>query len=157
MNTYLMPSIEFGPAVVARLIEHIPESRWDERIDPSRFCPREVAAHLADWEPILLERVRTGVATPGASVDAFDEGKMAIEHRYSTTDPREQVRLFGERRHATAEFLRGLAEADWSKTVVHPERGVQSVDDMANLLLGHDLYHLEQLSGYLGEKSVATW
>ena len=33
--------------------------------------------------------------------------------------------------------------------VLYPERGVQTVEDLANMLLGHDMYHVEQLSAYL--------
>ena len=50
MNFYLLPAIESGPKVVARLIQLIPNYRWDIHGDPNRFTVREVVAHLADWE-----------------------------------------------------------------------------------------------------------
>jgi hypothetical protein len=150
MNPYLLPSIELGPRIVARLLDQLPPERLDEAVDPDRFTAREVFAHLADWEPIMRERIRTAVASPGAVIPAYDEGQMAIDHRYAQTDPREQAELFARERAATAELLRGLRDEDWSKSVQHPERGRQSAEDLANLLLGHDLYHIEQLTQWLG-------
>ncbi|MCC2671855.1 MAG: hypothetical protein K0Q72_4326, partial [Armatimonadetes bacterium] len=67
----------------------------------------------------------------------------------SESDPVEQAELFIRERAITAEWLRTLREEDWSRQVRHPERGPQSAEDLANALLGHDLYHIEQLSEYL--------
>jgi hypothetical protein len=75
---------------------------------------------------------------------------MAVDHRYGETDPWEQAERFARERQVTAELLRGLPPEDWGRSVHHPERGPQSVEDLANLLLGHDLYHIEQLTEYLG-------
>jgi len=149
MNPYLKPSLEFGPVVVQRQIRLIPTARWDEPLETDRFTPREVVAHLADWEPILRERILTALRAPGAPIEAYDEAEMARQNHYDTSDPEAQCALFLRERHETARMLRELAPTDWSKTVQHPERGTLSVEDQANLLLGHDLYHIEQLSAYL--------
>ena len=150
MNAYLPISIEFGAEVVRRLLPLLPADALDTRLDPERFTPREVIAHLADWEPIMRERIVTALQTPGASLTAFDEGQMAVDHNYAGTDPAEQVEIFVRERKLTAELIRSVRGADWDKTVVHPERGPQSVADLGNLLLGHDLYHIEQLTEHLG-------
>jgi|SRR5579871_1053366 len=152
MNFYLLPTLEFGPLVVRRLLHQIPASRLDEALVEGRFTPREVIAHLADWEPILRERIEAARTEPGTVIQVWDEGQMALDHGYARTDPEEQCALFIRERSLTAALVRGLAAEDWGKTVQHPERGVQSVDDMANLILGHDLYHIEQLSAFLPEQ-----
>lgn len=149
MNPYLLPSIEFAPRIIRRLLDQLPQDRLDEAVQPDRFTAREVVAHLADWEPIMRDRIRTAVTTPGVEIAAYDEGQMAIDHGYAETDPRDQVEIFIRERHQTAEMLRGLGPDDWSKSVHHPERGRVSAEDLANLLLGHDLYHIEQLSEWL--------
>jgi hypothetical protein len=150
MNFYLLPTLEFGPRVIQRLLGQLPQERLDHALHPDRFTPREVLAHLADWEPIMRERIRTALTSPGAEIAAYDEGQMALDHGYAERDPWEQVELFIRERRVTAELLRALKDDDWEKVVYHPERGPQSVEDLANLLLGHDLYHIEQLTEYLG-------
>jgi hypothetical protein len=150
MNAYLLPSLEFGPLVVRRLLDRLPADRLDETLRPDRFTPREVIAHLADWEPIMRDRLRIALERPGAEIPAYDEGQMAIDHRYAELDPVAQAELFIRERAETAALLRGLPAEAWEKHAFHPERGRQSVEDLANLLLGHDLYHIEQLTEYLG-------
>lgn len=149
MNFYLPISIEFGPRIIRQLLRQIPAEQLDTALQPERFTPREVVAHLADWEPIMRERIRTALTAPGAVIQPYDEGQMAVDHRYATLDPWEQLEVFTRERAETAAFIRTLKEEDWSQTAHHPERGPQSVDDLANLLLGHDLYHIEQLAEYL--------
>jgi hypothetical protein len=149
MNFYLLPAIELGPLTVGRLLRLIPAQRLDEALHPERFTPREVAAHLADWEPIMRERIRSAVTTPGATITAYDEGQMALDHRYRELDPHEQADRYRAERQSTAALIRSLTPEQWTNAVHHPERGRQSAEDLANLLLGHDLYHIEQLSGYL--------
>lgn len=149
MNVYLLPTLPLGPAAVERILRLIPPSRWDEALDLDRFTPREVAAHLTDWEPILRGRIEAAVNHAGSLLEAYDEVEMARANRYSERDPLEQCALFAREREITAACLRALRPEQWTGFATHPERGRQSAEDLANLLLGHDLYHIEQLTAYL--------
>lgn len=157
MHPYLFPGLSVGPAAVRRVFMLIPEARWDEPTEPGRFSPREVIAHLADWEPIFLERMRLGVDTPGGTVAVYDEDLRAIEQGYSHSDPHAQLDRFEANRSVTIRFLEGLDEALFRNTYVHPERGEMAVEDQANMLLGHDLYHIEQLGRHVGDKVADVW
>ena len=147
MNPYLLSVMEFGPKVVAGVFSRIPAALWDTPIAVDRFTPREVIAHLADWEPIVLERMKTAFTAPGSTVQPWDEGLMAVTNGYRKLDPLEQLQLFTQRRADTANWLRSVPVALWSQAVLHPERGRLSIEDQANHVLGHDLYHIEQLMG----------
>jgi hypothetical protein len=148
MNAYLLPTIEFGPTVVRRLITMLPDDQLDVSLEEGRFTPRQVVAHLADWEPIMRQRIATACAQPGAMLEVYDEVAMAAENGYSQSDPMEQLEVFARERAVTAGYLRSLQGEVWDNTVRHPERGDQTTEDLANLLLGHDLYHIEQISSY---------
>ncbi len=157
MNNYLFPGLEFGPKVVARIMEDLDPSVLDSPTAPNRFTPREVVAHLADWEPILRGRMQSAKDNPGGPVHAIDEGERAKQQKYGETDWKEQCRLFRERRAETIAWLRALKDEDWNLHAMHSERGRETIYDMANMFLGHDLYHIEQLTGLKGEKTVGTW
>jgi hypothetical protein len=148
MNIYLMPSIEFGPRILRRLYTLLPKEQIDVALEEGRFTPRQVIAHLADWEPIMRQRIATACTQPGSSIEAYDEMAMAAERGYSLWDPIQQLEVFERERALTADLLRTLQGEVWSNTVTHPERGEQTTEDLANLLLGHDLYHIEQISAY---------
>lgn len=157
MNAYLPIGLPLAPSVYRRLTATIPASRYDEELVEGRFTPREVIAHVADWEPILRERMKTAIASPGAAIQGIDEGQMAIDHNYKGSNVEEQLRIFERERKITTEFINGLTPEDYDKFALHSERGRITVADMANMLLGHDIYHLDQLSAYLEEKSAGTW
>jgi uncharacterized damage-inducible protein DinB len=149
MNPYLMISIEHGPLIVRRLVEQIDPQKWDVPTYEDRFTTREVVAHLADWEPIMLARMQAAALAPGSAIAAYDETEMAQANDYASSNPLEQAERFIEGRSVSAQWLRGCRPEEWKQTVTHPERGTLSLEDLANLLLGHDLYHIEQLSAML--------
>jgi uncharacterized damage-inducible protein DinB len=157
MNPYLFPGLEFGPKVVEQLLSRIEPSRFDHPTHQGRFSPREVLAHLADWEPILLARMQATKESGGGTITGIDEGERAIEQNYAKTDPFEQARLFRSRREKTIAWLKTVGEEDWNLTAIHNERGPQTLYDQANMLLGHDLYHIAQLSDVLEGRAVGTW
>jgi hypothetical protein len=145
MHPYLFKGLEAGPQTISRLIRWIPADRMDVPSHPGRFTPREVIAHLADWEPISRGRMQTAFERPGAEVPDLDEGQIAIEKRYSEWDPLETAEEFVRRRSETLAWLSSLQKSDWRKTAIHTARGEMSIYDFANLELGHDMYHIAQL------------
>lgn len=146
---YLLVGLNLSPVTVERIVARVPEGAYNERRDPDRFTFREAVAHLADWEPINLERIQAGVVSPGSTVMGLDEAQRAVERDYAATDPREQAQLFTARRAATMFYLRTLSDEDCAKINFHSERGRQTVLEQAVSMLGHDVYHLEQFSEYL--------
>lgn len=149
MNSYLFPGLELGPIAIRRILAALPAASLDAKVDPNRFSPREIIAHLADWEPILLDRMRTSRDTPGETLYGHDEAVMAEQNGYRESDPMAQAELYLRRRGETLAWLKTLAADDWDKVGVHEERGPMTVRDQANMMLGHELYHIEQLTSYL--------
>ncbi|HRI44441.1 MAG TPA: DinB family protein [Fimbriimonadaceae bacterium] len=157
MIAYSIQGLAFAPTIFERMFLRIPDGRLDERESPDRFTPREVIAHVADWEPIFLSRMQTAVDSPGSTVMVFDEGELAREHRYAEQSPLECLARFRRSRLETVAWLIGVPHEDFRKQVVHPERGPMTVDDLASYVYAHDAYHFEQLSSFLGERTAGTW
>lgn len=157
MKPYFINVMEFGPVTMARIVNRIDPHRFDERTDPDRFTLREAIAHMADWEPILRGRIRTGVETPGATIEAYDEGELADKNAYQTKNVSESLETYRRERAETVRYVQGLSDEDLQKHFIHPERGPLTISDMVYMMNGHDLYHIEHLTQYLAEKTSATW
>ena len=151
-NTYLWEGLPVTAGVIRTFMERLDSAAIDRPTHPDRFSPREVIAHFADWEPILLERMKRAASAPGSVVDAYDEGELAIRNAYDKSDWNAKLQEFENARIETITFLKGLSQGDFDKTFLHPERGAVTIEDQAAMMLGHDLYHLDQLSEVL-EKS----
>jgi hypothetical protein len=147
MNAYLFPSLPTGPKTLKLLLERIPESKMDEPTHPGRFTPREVIAHCADWEPIFQERMLAAVENPECGITGMDELQRAIDMDYANLDWQSEADRFISLRADTIAWLHSIGPDDWHKAHIHSEKGRMTVDAQANMLLGHDLYHIEQLLG----------
>lgn len=157
MQAYLLKGLELAATTYGRLLDAIPPARLDESMGDGRFSPREVIAHVADFEPIFLERCKVAISTPGAVVPLRDESQMAIDNRYAESDVQERLKAFQSARAATVDFLRNLTSDEHKRDFTHPLHGRITLADMAGMVSGHDHYHLEQLSAFLGEKKAGTW
>lgn len=144
IRNYLCSGLAAGPLVLENLLIGITDAQADARPDPERFTIREVVAHLADWEPIWLERF-TRIATEDKPfLPDIDEGEMAITNDYANADITVQLRRFFEGRERVVAFFRGLPDEAWAR---EGERywGALSLDGFAGMMLGHDGYHFEQV------------
>lgn len=157
MNPYLIKGLRLSPFAIRRLLGAIPVGQYDLAREEGRFTPREVIAHLADWEPILRGRIELGLAQPGSPVETYDESARAVEQNYAGSDPADTMTRYLAERERTVAIVEALVPADCAKTVLHPERGPLALPDLAETILGHDVYHIEQLSAYLEPHVVSTW
>ena len=142
-------AIEHTPTILRRLLDDVRPERYAERLAEDRFTLVEMVAHMADWEDLFLDRMRLAYEQPGSTVLLYDEGQRAIEKRYAERDIQHELDVFENRRRDTVDFLRNLAPDDWGRIFVHPERGELTIQDQVTMLLGHDLYHVEQVTQYL--------
>lgn len=152
---YLAP--EYTVEIVRRLVELIPEPRLNERHDPDRFTPREQIAHLADWEPIFQERIRGGLENDNFVITPYDESQRAISENYAGQDVREALARWSAARAQTMELVKTLSRDQLLRPITHPEHGPMNVMELVCMLSQHDLYHIEDLMHYTGEKTAGTW
>jgi mannose-6-phosphate isomerase-like protein (cupin superfamily) len=142
---YLLPGLKRSTQSVRRILALIPNASLDVRQE-GRLTPREALAHLADLEPLYRARLELAVSSPGSKVDLIDVDGRIVELGFAQSDPDREMIKWEEEREKTIEFLEGLADEDWSKKIIHPERGEASIYVLAYQVLAHDAYHLEQFS-----------
>lgn len=149
VTRYFFAALEFAPTIIKELIERLEISSLTVPTGPDRFTPQEAVAHLADWEPIFQARLRKGVETNGGLIEVYDESVRAIERGYATTDVQEALAIFREERIKTIEYVKSLSDEQLAHTITHPELGPVTVAAYAWTIIGHDVYHIEQLVAVL--------
>ena len=154
LDPYLPIGLDTTAKMIAIEANRVGESSFDVRPDPDRFSFREVVAHLADWEPIMLDRIKAAVEKPGSTIEAYDEVQWAIEHDYAHQYPREKLERFLTARKETIEYVRNIPREKMGNTVEHPERGTLTAADIAHTLVCHDLYHIVQLRSMTGGETA---
>ena len=144
-QSYLFSALESTPILLVGALSNLTDAEADFRPDPARFTLREVLAHLADWDPVFSERLTRMQREDHPTLPGYDEGVWAIEHDYASSDWREQLALFTDRRRALVAQVRAFAAEDWPRTADRPEIGVLSMQDLTMLIPQHDIYHLRQV------------
>jgi len=151
MRDRLTRALSGTPSVIAGLTRNLApdDSAWDRRPYPDRFTLREIAAHLADWDRIYLERLASMRDNPGATLEAYDESRLALIHDYAHAAPRQSLRRFAESRQKIVALLKKLPEDQWRHDGLHADHGVISIDLHASYVLMHDGYHTQQVAEYM--------
>lgn len=157
MIPYLVSAPLNSLITIERLYKQLPSGRLDARIDPDRFTPREIAAHLADWEPILQHRIESMLSEDNPTLVVYDEGERAQQNRYWEQDVATSLRTFRAEREKSHQLISGLNREQMMRTGLHPERGPLTVMELVQMLSGHDLYHIEQLTEVLADDAIGTW
>ncbi len=149
MAPYLFSGLLDSSLILSGLLSRLSESQWDERNDPDRFTPREVIAHLLDWEPIFRQRMVSTLAEDGFVPTPYDEGERAVELSYETWDFQSSLDDFLTEREITVQWLRQVTPEEMLRCAQHPEWGPMSIQVQMQNLLGHDQYHAKQVLEYL--------
>jgi hypothetical protein len=149
---YVVSSIEGIPAVLSTLLGSIPSDSayWDDRPFAERFTPREVIAHLADWNPIFEGRIRRMITEDNPEQPDIDEGEVALANDYAHQDPQGTLLRFVESRRSLSQLIGSLTEAQWIRVGRKEPLGELTVSDLVTLIAGHDGYHARQFAEYLG-------
>lgn len=136
------------PAILERIVDEVPPSRFAEHIVADRFNLIEMVAHMADWEVVFLDRMTLAFEKPGSTIECYDEGQRAIDKHYATRDIHHELDVFANRRRDTIAFIEDRTPEEMKSTMNHPEQGILTLTDHVNLMSCHDLYHIEQATWY---------
>ncbi len=146
---YTLDGLAGAPVALSGLLARASEAHWDRRPDPERFTLREALAHLADWEPVWLERVEKILSEEDATLPGYDPDAFAREHDYASADVSASLDGYRRGRQALLARLPDPSDAAWNRQGRHEELGAMPLHQLAQLILGHDVYHLRQAAEWL--------
>jgi DinB family protein len=108
------------------------------------WCLKEIAAHIRDAEHMYQRQIEAiAHHEPGPlPYEAVDV--LPAEEPYRDLPLRNFLWEYEAAREETVWLLYTLGEDDWSRSAVHPYRGLVTLYDIARELHEHDLDHLFQ-------------
>lgn len=119
-----------------------------------RWSCRALVGHLADSEMVLVHRARRIVCEERPMLHYWDEDAFIDACVTDGSDDRPAPPVAGAvgtvhtLRLWTADWLRSIAPASWSRTGLHSESGEQSLRDIIN----YSTWHLEHHALFLRRK-----
>jgi hypothetical protein len=138
-----LASLEATPAKIEALVARIGRGGMSRAWAPGKWTARQILAHLADAEIATGFRLRQALAENEHVIQPFDQDLWA--RRYQALDGEAAARAFCALRPWNLALVRTFTPQDLARPLMHPERGMESVEILVRMLAGHDLNHLSQL------------
>ena len=135
-----------------RLIKSVTPAKLRKRPAPEKWSAAEILAHLADAEIVVSWRLRSILGAPGTPIQAYDQDAWLAAGQYGKRDARKSLEQFRVLRDANLALYRNLTPQQWKHHGVHAERGEESIERIASMMAGHDINHVEQITGILARK-----
>ena len=116
---------------------------------PGEWSAAYVLHHMCDGEMHFATRYITNLAETTPNIVLFNEDVYPVRVQYEKRDAFASIAAIEGIQLATANILGAIPESDWSRTSVHPERGLITLKDLVALATGHSKSHAGQLQGII--------
>ena len=116
-----------------------------------KWSTLEVVCHLADFDPILADRMKRVIAEDDPLLVGADENKFAAALAYHERDLEEELKIIETTRSQLARILRKLPESALQRTGQHSERGPRTLEQLLSTTIGHIPHHVR----FILEKRLA--
>src|SRR3954466_6955733 len=112
-----------GPKLLRQAVRGMSAEELRARPVPGKWSTLEVVCHLADFDPILADRMKRVIALESPTLFGADENLFAKALAYHHRDVEDELRVIEATRSQMAKILRQLPEAALTRVGVHNERG----------------------------------
>lgn len=108
-----------------------------------KWSTLEVVCHLADFDPILADRMKRIIAEDKPTLLGADENRFAAALAYHERDLEEELTIIERTRSQLARILRTLPESALERVGVHNERGPLTLERLLTLSAKHIPHHVQ--------------
>jgi uncharacterized damage-inducible protein DinB len=146
INDYLA-----GPATLRTAVAGMTRDQLLARPIPGKWSTLEVVAHLADFDPIIADRMKRVIALENPPIVGADENRYVATLAYEDRDLEEELSIIERTRSQMARILRKLPESALQRVGQHTERGPRTLEQLLSGAAGHIAHHLQ----FVAEKRKA--
>jgi DinB family protein len=141
--TQLIDDYSAGPPALRRAVQGMSREQVCARPVPGKWSTLEVVCHLADFDPILADRMKRVIAEDRPTLVGADENRFAAALAYHDRDLDEELAIVEGTRTQMAKILRKLPDAALERVGVHSERGPLTLEQLLTSAIRHIPHHLK--------------
>jgi uncharacterized damage-inducible protein DinB len=132
-----------GPKALRQVVRGLSREQLVARPVPGKWSTLEVICHIADFEPIMADRMKRVIAEDNPQLLGASEVKFAAALAYHERDLEEELAIIDNTRQQMARILRKLPAEAFQRVGVHNERGPQTLERLVTTATGHIPHHLK--------------
>ena len=138
INAYLE-----GPKTLRRAVAGMTREQATSRPIDGKWSTLEVVCHLADFDPILADRMKRVIAEDKPQLIGADENRFAAALAYADRDLEEELTIIEKTRQQMARILEKLPPQALARTGLHNERGELSLEKLLTTTTNHIPHHVK--------------
>ncbi len=132
-----------GARSLRQAVQDMTQQQLRARPVPGKWSTLEVVCHLADFEPILADRMKRVIAEERPALIGADENRFAAALAYHDRDSEEELKIVETTRSQMAKILRKLPDAALERVGVHSERGPLTLEQLLTAAIRHIPHHVK--------------
>ena len=146
----LIDSYLAGPRALRQAVGGLTREQLVARPVPGKWSTLEVVCHLADFEPIVADRMKRVIAEERPQLIGADENRFAAALAYPQRDLEEELTLIERTRGQMARILRKLPPEALQRIGTHNERGPLTLERLLQIAANHIPHHVK----FIQEKRI---
>ncbi len=140
-----------GPIALRKAVAGMSREQVLARPLAGKWSTLEVVCHLADFDPIMADRMKRILAEDQPQLIGADEKHFAAALAYHERDMEEELTIIERTRSQMARILRTLKPEALQRVGIHNERGPLTLEKMLTTTTNHIPHHLS----FIIEKRLA--
>lgn len=140
-----LAKLEEAPQRLAKLLNAFSVDAVRRAPQAGKWSAVEIACHLRDIDRIYAERVTKAAFSDKPAWWMADNARVSEKLAYRDADVVSVLKEHRRRRGELVSLLRAIPPAAWKRTGLHPKRGELSIEQLAEVIVGHDQNHLGQI------------
>src|SRR3954453_22012810 len=131
-----------GSETLRRSVRGLSREQLTARPIEGKWSMLEVVAHIADFEPILAERMMRVISHERPLLMVADENLLATALDYNARDLEEELTLIDLTRKRMARTLRKLPAEAANRVGIHSFKGLVSLEGLLTSAVHHIPHHV---------------
>jgi hypothetical protein len=140
-----------GPELLRKAVAGMSKEQVRARPVAGKWSTLEVVCHLADFDPILADRMKRIISHEKPLLFGADEKLFAKSLAYEERDLEDELKIIELTRKQMARILAKLPADAFASAGVHSERGLVTLEQMLQTTIRHIPHHVK----FIEEKRAA--
>ncbi|MEX0938232.1 MAG: DinB family protein [Pirellulales bacterium] len=132
-----------GPASLREAVAGMTDDQLNARPVPEKWSTRQVVCHIADFEPVYIDRIKRVLAEDQPPLRGGDPDLFAAHLAYDRRDVRQELNFIEAARRHMGPILRSLSPEQFARTGIHSESGPLSLLALLESVTDHIPHHID--------------